>query len=326
MELAFALPAPAETGGGGGTDYVNGLVPALRELGHSVDLLEGDAPVLPPGCVPVIDGMLLPRLRARLDELVAAGAVALVHHVAAAAGRDEDARAGVLAIEREMLPRLRRVITTSQPVAARLQSAIGVPAQVVPPGVRDLPRSNGGAGDPVVLSVGVFTRRKGHDLLLRTMAGLADLRWQLVIAGDSGREPAHAAELAALIEELGLGRRATLLADPSRADLQRAWEQATLFALATRWEGYASAVAEALRRGLPVVVTDGGDAGALVPHEAGAVCPRDDMATFGKCLRRVLFDRDLRADMAGAAWQAGQQLPGWPERARQFVAALSSSA
>src|SRR5205823_5828100 len=99
---------------------------------------------------------------------------------------------------------------------------------------------------------------------------------------DAGREPAHARELAALIEELGLAHRATLLADPRSEALRRAWEQADLFALATRWEGYASVVAEALRRGIPVVVSDGGEAGALVPPEAGAVCAKDDMATFGK--------------------------------------------
>ncbi|HYZ63248.1 MAG TPA: glycosyltransferase, partial [Acetobacteraceae bacterium] len=105
---------------------------------------------------------------------------------------------------------------------------------------------------------------------------------------------------------------------------QRLWKQASLFALATRWEGYPSAVMEALRRGIPVVVSDGGDAGAFVPPDAGAVCPKDDMATFGKCVRRVLFDRALHGDMAEAAWQAGQKLPGWAQRAQEFIAVLRS--
>src|SRR5947209_1544819 len=137
MRLAFALPTPAETGGGGGTDYVNGLTAALRVLGHAVEVLEGNEPVLPEGAVPVIDGMLLPRLRPRLEELVATGAVALVHHVSAAAGRDEGAREGVRAIEREMLPRLRRIIATSRPVAERLHGEFGIAATPVSPGARD---------------------------------------------------------------------------------------------------------------------------------------------------------------------------------------------
>ena len=322
MHIAFALPGPAETGSSGGSHYIHGLVPALRALGHQVDVLEGAAPHLPPGALPVIDGMLLPRLQARADALAEAGAVALIHHVAAAAGRDESARAGTLTLERATLPRMRRVIATSQPVAAQIKEVFGIDAQAVPPGARDLPRNPAAAASPAILAVGVLTRRKGHDVLLRALARLTDLDWTLTIAGDSGREPAHAAELAALIEELGLGRRAALHADPDPATLERDWARAGLFALATRWEGYAAGVAEALRRGIPVVVTEGGDAGALVPADAGAVVSREDPATLGKVLRRMLFDHALRTDMAEAAWQAGQALPSWAQQAATFAQAL----
>ncbi len=322
MHFAFALPSPAETGAGGGTDYINGLISALRELGHEIQLLAGDPPRFPPNAIPVIDGMLLPRLSPQLETLAAAGAVAVVHHIAAAAGRNGGERERVLAIERGMLPRLRRVIATSAPVASRLESEFGVTAVAILPGVRHLPRSTPDPDDPVVLSVGVLTRRKGHDLLLRAAARLADLPWRLVIAGDSGRDPAYAAELATLIDELGLSHRAALLADPTPEALEQAWASASVFALATRWEGYPSAVAVALRRGIPVLVTDACEAGPLVPTDAGAICPADDMATFGKCLRRLLFDHDLRAGMTAAAWHAGQDLPGWEKPAREFLTAL----
>ena len=36
--------------------------------------------------------------------------------------------------------------------------------------------------------------------------------------------------------------------------------------------------------------------------------------------RRVLFDRDLRAACAEAAWTAGQTLPRWTDRAAAFAA------
>lgn len=325
MHLAFALPEPAKTGGGGGTFYISNLAPALQALGHRFNVITGDDPTFPSGAVPVIDGMLLPLLRPRLDALAAADSVVLVHHVSAASGRNDGDRERVLTIEREMLPRMRRVIATSQPVAARLQTEFGLAASTVPPGARDLPRTVPPDPDhPVILAVGVLTRRKGHNLLLRAAERLTDLPWRLVIAGDATREPAHAAELAALAEELGLANRTKLLADPAPDALERAWSAASVFALATRWEGYPSAVAEALRRGIPPVVTDGGDAGTLVPADAGAVCPIDDLATFGKCLRRLLFDRGLRADMAEAAWQAGQELPSWNARAQEFLAILEN--
>lgn len=324
MHLAFALPDPVDTGSGGGADYVSGLVQALRDLGHDVDLLAGPNDTLPAGAIPIVDGMLLPKLRPRLDEFVAADAVALVHHVSAAAGRDDGARERVRALEAEMLPRLRRVVATSAPVAERLRNEFDVAAELVPPGARDLPRAHPNDDEPVILSVGVLTRRKGHDLLLRAASRLIDLPWRLVIAGDSGREPAHAAELAALIDELGLAQRAELHADPSPETMQRLWRTAAVFALATRWEGYPAAVAEALRRGIPVVVTTAGDPGKLVPVEAGAVVPIDDMPSFGKSMRRILFDRALRHDLAEAAWIAGQQLPTWRTRAERFASILEN--
>jgi hypothetical protein len=40
-------------------------------------------------------------------------------------------------------------------------------------------------------------------------------------------------------------------------------------------------------------------------------------------MRRIIFDPALRADMADAAWQAGQALPSWAQQAAQFVEAVS---
>ncbi len=82
------------------------------------------------------------------------------------------------------------------------------------------------------------------------------------------------------------------------------------------------AVAEALRRGLPVAVTSGGAAAALVPEAAGVVAAPGDVAQLANGIRRVVFDTALRERMARAAWVAGQALPDWPEQARLFAAAL----
>ena len=323
MHLTFALPNLAGTGGGAGRSYAHGLAAALRSLGHQVDVAEGDAPSFGPATVPVVDGLLLPHLLPRLPELVEHGAVAVIHHVSARAGRDAGARETVGAIERAMLPVLRRVVATSQPVADRLQQEFGIArVAVVPPGLDALPRSTPGDGPVQILAAGVLTPRKGHDTLLQALARLSDLDWRLAIAGSAERDPVHAAQLVAMVPELGLAGRATVLADPDCAAMERLWQSAGLFALATRWEGYPAGVAEALRRGIPVVVTAGGAAGDLVPAEAGIVCPPDDMPTLSKCLRRILFSQALREDMAAGAWRAGQALPGWDAQARLFLAAL----
>ncbi len=318
MHIAFALPGRADTGGGG-LAYADAMASALRAAGYAADVTEDDDPAWAPGAVPVIDGLLLPHLLPRLDALAEAGAVALIHHALARAGRDAGQKAAVADALRTMLPRLRRVVATSRPVADRLMREFGLGAvDVVEPGARDLPRNAPGSGTCRILSVGVLTPRKGHDVLLRALARLPDLDWTLTIAGSAGRDPGHAVQLAALIPELGLDGRVRLLTDADGAALDALWRDAHLFALATRWEGYPAGIAEALRRGIPVVVTEGdkpGGVGAMVPPSAGAVCALEDEPTLSKCLRRLVFDTALRAEMAHGAWQAGQALPGWPAQA-----------
>lgn len=318
MHLVFITPDPAPSGGG--SAFNAGLVAALEAMGHRVT----GGPAVPHGAVPVVDGMVLPAIEPELDTMLVHDPVAVIHHVAAAAGRDGAARQGVHAAMARILPRLRRVVATSADVANRLSTEFGVASPVLlQPGMPDLPRS-----PPMdacrILSAGVLTPRKGHDRLLRALGRLTDLDWTLTIAGDAERDPAHAAAVVALVEELGLASRVTVLPSPAPAAEDAAWRAATLFALATRWEGWPGGIAVALRRGIPVVATAAGGIPALVPQAAGILCPPDDPVTLGKCLRRAIFDVPLRSALAEGAWQAGQALPTWSAQAAAFDAILRS--
>jgi glycosyltransferase involved in cell wall biosynthesis len=82
------------------------------------------------------------------------------------------------------------------------------------------------------------------------------------------------------------------------------------------------AIAEALKRGLPVVVTAGGAAGALITPGSGCVCPLGDRDQVSKSLRRLIFGRELRREMAEQAWQIGQTLPSWETQTAVFASAL----
>jgi glycosyltransferase involved in cell wall biosynthesis len=104
--------------------------------------------------------------------------------------------------------------------------------------------------------------------------------------------------------------------------LEASWRGTDMFALATHYEGFGMVIAEALKRGVPVVVTDGGAAGALVTPESGCVCPVGDRDQFSKSLRRLIFGDTLRRHMAEQAWQAGQTLPSWQTQSALFAQAL----
>ena len=345
MRVALLVPAPLH-GISGGYVYDRAILDGLRAAGHDAQAIElagrhpqaGDAAcasasaafdALPADVLPVIDGLGLPAFRDRVGALAARRTVGLIHHpTALEAGYTEAERNALHAAERALMPLLARIIVTSGTTALRLASDFGVEPRriaVVEPGTADAPRSPGSGGpDCAILSVGTLVPRKGHDVLLRALAKLFDLDWRLTIVGGAGRDPVHAHALQALAEQLGIARRVTFAGEADKDTLESLWRGADIFALATYWEGYGMAIAEALKRGVPLAITAGGAAGALVTPLSGVVCAPGDEVTLSKSLRRLIFDLGLRKATADAAWAEGRALPDWPTQARAFAAALEA--
>ena len=343
MRVAFIVPGRIATVSGG-YGYDRAIVAGLGAAGHAVEVIEiggrhplpDDAAIaaaraawvgLAEDAIPVIDGLGLPAFAGLQSALAARASVGLIHHpTALETGRNEDDRAALKAIEARMFPALRRIVVTSAPTGERLAAEFGVNPQriaVVVPGTSDAPRSPGSGGPGCeILALGGLIPRKGYDVLLRSFVKLFDLDWRLTIAGGPLDGP-YGQSLRALADELGIAARVTFAGEVVDAALEALWRRADIFALATHYEGYGMAIAEALKRGIPVAVTSGGAAGALVTPEAGVVCEPGDIVTLSKSLRRLIFDVKLRHDVAEAAWQVGQTLPDWPAQARLFAAALS---
>ncbi|WP_372618692.1 glycosyltransferase family 4 protein [Falsiroseomonas sp.] len=342
MRVALLVPGPFDTISGGYI-YDRRLVGGLRALGHGVEVVElpGRHPLpddaategaraalaaVPEGTRIVVDGLGLPAFAPLAEDLAARGAIGLIHHPTALEhGNPGPVRDALREAERALFPRLARLVATSPLTARRLAPEFEVdPARigVVEPGTDPAPRSPGSGGvGCAILALGSLIPRKGHDVLLRALATLFDLDWTLTIAGGA-RDPVYAHGLSALAEELGIAQRVTFAGEVDGAALEALWQRTDVFALASHWEGYGMAVAEALARGLPVAVASGGALAELVPVEAGVVSPPGDVVSLGKAMRRVVFDTELRAGMAEAAWSAGQKLPRWEDRAAAFVAEL----
>lgn len=342
MKIAFVVPAPFATISGGYV-YDRRIVEGLRARGHDVRVVEigGRHPLADaaaeaaaaavlrdvPGDVRlVIDGLGLPAFAPVAGELAARGAVALIHHPTShETGLTDDQRDALHAQERALFGALPRLITVSPATAKQLAGAFGCdPARIgiVPPGTDPAARATGsGAEGCAIIAVGTLIPRKGHDVLLRALGRLTDLEWTLTIVG-AARDAVHAHGLQALAEELGIAGRVTFAGEKSADALDALYARADIFALATHWEGYGMVIAEALARGLPLALTAGGAAAELAPKECSVVSPPGDANSLGRAMRRVIFDRALRAQMADAAWEAGQRLPRWPDSAAAFEAQL----
>ena len=177
-----------------------------------------------------------------------------------------------------------------------------------------------------LLCVATVTPRKGHAVLLEALAELRDRRWHLTCAGSTTRDPATFAALEHQLERLALRARVSFLGDLDSDALEREYERADLFVLASYLEGYGMALAEAVARGIPVVSTTAGAIPETVPAAAGVLVPPGDSRALAKALGTVLDHDDALARLAASARAAAAALPTWSAAAARFAAALEGVA
>jgi glycosyltransferase involved in cell wall biosynthesis len=186
------------------------------------------------------------------------------------------------------------VIASSVTTARTLVTEYGVPEAriaVALPGTDPAPLARGSNGPEVaILSVGSLTPRKGHDVLIAALAGLEHLDWRLTIVGPADRHAAYAGALLAQVKAAGLGSRVSFAGALTAGEVERAYDRADLFVLASYHEGFGMAYREAMARGLPVVGTD---AGAVREATCGAarLVPAGDPDALGAALAEVIGAR-----------------------------------
>jgi glycosyltransferase involved in cell wall biosynthesis len=327
---AFAIPGDITTLTGGYI-YERRLLEGLRAAGRDVLHVElaasfpDPAPAemadavarlaaLDPERPLILDGLVFGSIDTGGLATVRAPIVAMIHHPLAHESALTEARRALLyRTERDNLRLARHVLVPSPHTAAILTAEYGVAPElitIVRPGTDRPLGPSAPVEPPLILSVGIQHPRKGHDILLRALARVTDLDSRAVIVG-SPYDPPHATDLAALHAELGLGERVTFAGRVSSERLSELYRSATIFALATRYEGYGIVFDEALAHGLPIVSCRTGAVPQTVPAEAGLLVPPEDAEAFAGALRTLLEDRATRARLGAASAAAGALLPGW---------------
>jgi glycosyltransferase involved in cell wall biosynthesis len=344
--FAFAVPGDLATPTGGYA-YDRRMMTELGDLGWRIDLLDlGEGfpwpdeatrataqsrlLAMPAGRCIVVDGLALGVLPETASQLAGRNPLlALVHHpLALEWGLSVKQADALRASERAALAAVQGVVVTSAATAQLVASDYGVPAEritVARPG-SDPALMSQGSQDGVVrlLSVGAIVPRKGFDVLIAALATLTDLSWRLTIAGDRTRDRNAAARLDADIARHALGDRIAAPGAVSPQRLAALYAEADVFVLASHFEGYGMAYAEAVAHGMPVIGTSAGAIPDTVPPDAGLLVDPGDSFALGRALRRVIGDADLRQRLASAARAAAPQLPTWRHSAEIFARALET--
>jgi glycosyltransferase involved in cell wall biosynthesis len=172
---------------------------------------------------------------------------------------------------------------------------------VVPNGVRDIAaelRAEPGMRPArvAIVSVARFEAPKDHATLLRALALVPDLDWELELIGDGPLQPA----CRALAARLGIAGRIRF-SGYSR-HVAAALAHAQIFALSSRSEALPRSVLEAMRAGLPVVATSVGGLSELVDNGInGVLVPRGDARALSAALARLIADASARLQLGAAA-------------------------
>jgi glycosyltransferase involved in cell wall biosynthesis len=285
----------------------------LAQTGHAILSQPFD-------CALLIDGLAYGAFPESIAAGLAGRVVALVHHpLGLETGLSPERAASLLAGEAAALRYASAIAVTSATTKHLLVADFGLDEAritVAVPGVDAAPRAQGSGDGPLaLLAVGSLVPRKGYDVLVSALEGLAGRDWRLTIIGADDRSPATARALRLRIAAAGLDDRITLAGAVSDAALAEAYDRADLFVMPSLFEGYGMVLTEALARGLPILCTMGGAAAETVPDEAALKVAPGDADALAKGLATLIDDAALRARLGDAAWAAAGSLPRWRDTA-----------
>jgi len=326
LRLRLVVPADVDTPTGGNA-YDLALAAALRARGDEVALVRCMAPDLEVTLRERWDGpTLVDGLLAcpQPDAVAAAGVGVLVHMpLALEYGLPPHRAARLDRREGKALRAARWVVTTSEWCARYVTEHHWVAhAAVAPPGVEPAPVS-AGSDPPLLVHLAALLPNKDQLGVVSALARLPDLPWQARLAGPTDRDPVYALRVRHELRDAGLSDRVRVTGTMPR---EAAWAGADLALLPSHVESFGMVVAEALARGVPAVVAEGGAVEALGSTPAGevpgAVVPPGDPSALAGVLRRWLTDKAYRDATRRAALARRSTLVQWDVTAELVRTAL----
>ncbi|WP_448380613.1 glycosyltransferase family 4 protein [Gloeomargarita sp.] len=207
-------------------------------------------------------------------------------------------------LERLCAPIPRKIICVAEAIR-RQGIAAGLPPEKLVTIYNAMPdispelRAQPDRGSPVrIIMIGRLEPQKAQADLLQAVAKLHRPHVHVDLVGDGPLLP----HLQRLVAQLQLHDRVTFWG--YRPDVARLLAQAHIFALISHWEAFPRSTLEAMRAGLPVVVSDvGGAAEAVIPGVTGYVVAPGQQAQLIQALQHLIDSPQQRRAMG----QAGRE-------------------
>ncbi|WP_283432295.1 glycosyltransferase [Neorhodopirellula lusitana] len=231
-------------------------------------------------------------------------------------------------LRRRVYRRAAAVVCLSSDVAATLTRMTGVTPIVIGSAVEEVAPAEPVAptdGEPLrLIAMGRLEHEKGFDRLLRAVVELQMVQgvpdWRLAILGDGS----EAEPLRLLAQELGVADRVEFMGwvSPVSSCLQAS----DVFVLPSRYEGFPSAMLEAMAAGVAVVAVDaGGSVRDTIRHGENGWLVKNQVESLTEGLSHVLIDTKLRQQMASNGPDTARQF-SWPRMVDAYEGVLKLAA
>lgn len=174
---------------------------------------------------------------------------------------------------------------------------------------------------PTLLTVARLDRNKGHDMVIRALPELPEVRYVIVGPGPEGWP-----RLRSLAHQLGVGERVEYRGRVCDEQLRELYRQAAVLVMPSREvsdnvEGFGLTFLEAAASGLPAVGGDSGGIRDAVIHErTGLLVDPHSSQAVGQALRRLLDHPQWARQLGEQARQRARDFT-WKELAERMVAA-----
>ncbi len=226
---------------------------------------------------------------------------------------------------RRAYPLASRVVALTDTAAKHLQPMSRRPVVVIPSAV-DFPDivsdRDTASAERCVIGVGRLEYEKGFDRLIRAfdIATTKNPDWNLRIVGEGSMRD----ELEEIVRDLKLKSRVSL-----PGWINPIWPEvaaATVFALPSRYEGFPSALLEAMAAGVPSIAVDC-ESGprAIIRHQKNGILVRNSVEELATGINRLINEDELRETIGQTGREVIQKF-SWDKMVDAYETLLSEVA